>query len=147
MTVYRVLVTASRTWPDVVMLRDAMVQQATVAHRLGYDSVVFVHGGAVGGDTFCEQCVRIMRDEWGWPVDSEVDPVTKAQWDEFGGRAGHMRNQRMVDRGANVCLAFLEPCKRPRCDRPKPHDTHGTDGCVKAARRAGIEVIEHRRES
>lgn len=145
MTTYRVLVTASRTWPDVVMLRNAMIEQATIAHRQGYDRVVFVHGGAIGGDTFAEQQACIMRDEWGWPVDSEVHPVTKAEWDQFKGRAGHMRNDRMVARGANVCLAFLERCERPRCDRPKPHDTHGTEGCVKAARRAKIEVKEYRR--
>lgn len=126
------------------MLRRAMVEQANHAHRHGYDAVVFVHGGAIGGDTFCEQYARIMRDEWGWPVGTEVHPVTKAEWDEFKGRAGHMRNDRMAARGADVCLAFLERCKRPRCDRPKPHDTHGTAGCVKAAKRAGIEVVEYR---
>lgn len=141
--VYRVLITASRTWPDWHGLRKAMLAQVTHAYRSDYDAVVFVHGGAIGGDTFCEQYVQIMKG-FGWPVDSEVHSVTKAEWSEFGGRAGHMRNERMVAKGADICLAFLERCTRPRCDRPKPHDTHGTAGCVKAAQRAGIEVVEHR---
>jgi hypothetical protein len=42
---------------------------------------------------------------------------------------GHLRNQAMVDRGADVCLAFPLP------------DSRGTIDCMKRAKRAGIPVF------
>ena len=50
----------------------------------------------------------------------------------------------MVKAGGQLLLAFLEPCSRLNCEQPKPHDSHGTAGCVELARDAGIEIKEIR---
>lgn len=60
---------------------------------------------------------------WGLPV--EAHP---ADWRSCGRAAGLIRNQRMVDLGADLCLAF--PLGESR----------GTWDCVARARKAGIEV-------
>jgi hypothetical protein len=75
---------------------------------------------------------------WGYVVE-----VHEANWSVNGKAAGFLRNQEMVDAGANICLAFLMPCKRSGCRAPRPHDSHGTADCVKRARAAGIHVREY----
>jgi len=49
-------------------------------------------------------------------------------WDRQGNAAGPMRNKRMADLGAVLCLAF-----------PKG-ESRGTWDCIKRANRAGIPV-------
>lgn len=49
--------------------------------------------------------------------------------DDYCTKSGPRRNQAMVDKGANVCLAF-----------PHPRSMAGTAGCARKARRAGIRV-------
>jgi hypothetical protein len=48
-------------------------------------------------------------------------------WEVHGKAAGGMRNQRMVDAGADLCIAFP--------------GGKGTDNCAKKARKAGIPVL------
>jgi SLOG family YspA-like protein len=54
-----------------------------------------------------------------------------AAWEARGKQAGPERNQRMVEAGADLVLAF-----------PLPEGS-GTQHTMKLAREAGIEVIEH----
>lgn len=49
-----------------------------------------------------------------------------AEWKTFGRAAGHIRNQKMVDLGADVCLAFIKD------------ESPGATGCSNAAIAAGI---------
>lgn len=75
-----------------------------------------------------------------------------ANWQQHGRRAGHLRNQQMVDHvlelargGAQVvCTAFLDPCAKPGCRRDggASHWSHGAAGCREAALRAGLRVVD-----
>lgn len=64
-----------------------------------------------------------IAEELGW-----TDEPHPAEWHRLGPRAGPIRNQAMVDAGADVCLAFASPGSR------------GTWDCVRRAREAGIRV-------
>ena len=72
------------------------------------------------------------RIAFDWAVTNEV-PVQRfvAHWLELGRAAGPDRNQRMVDSGADLCLAF-------------PLDgSKGTQDCMRRARDAGIPVRDY----
>ena len=116
----RVLVTGSRNYDDKDILFDALADQ--------YEpGMIVVHGGARGADTLAGEWVKKMQT-LGYQVVAEVHP---ADWDRHGKSAGAIRNQEMVDAGADVCLAFPEG------------ESRGTRHCMKAAERAGIPVIDY----
>jgi hypothetical protein len=107
----RVLITGSRNFKD----RDAMV-----AALEGYDDdTVIVHGGARGADRLAHDVAFAM----GYSI-----ALFSADWNKHGKAAGPLRNQAMVDAGADVCLAFPLPGSK------------GTWDCVKRALRADIPV-------
>jgi hypothetical protein len=85
--------------------------------------VIVVGRCPTGAEYIAEGLARL----WGWPV--EPHPVTDADWRRIGPGAGPRRNQRMVDAGADVCVAFLTD------------DARGTRDCVQRAKAAGIPVI------
>lgn len=87
----------------------------------GFDEITLVHGGARGADTLA----AAIWSQSGLPV--EAHP---ADWNSFGGDAGTLRNERMVQLGADLCLAF-----------PLGQST-GTRGCMDLAEKAGIPVRE-----
>lgn len=55
--------------------------------------------------------------------------VCSADWDQHGRSAGPIRNQQMVDHGADLCLAFPGP------------NSKGTRDCMARARVALIPVL------
>jgi hypothetical protein len=107
----RVIITGARNWTNYAAIVTALG---------GYDDdTVIVAGGAHGADTLAHRVAVRM----GFAVE-----IFKADWDKYGKRAGPDRNQRMVNAGADVCLAFpLE-------------DSVGTWDCVRRATEAGIPV-------
>ncbi|MBF6326499.1 DUF2493 domain-containing protein [Nocardia cyriacigeorgica] len=114
----RLLVTGSRDWVDRQTIRDALAQ---AWRDLQPGPIVLVHGAARGADS-------IAADIWtsgGLPV--EAHP---ADWDTHGRKAGVLRNQVMVDAGADLCLAFPFPLGR----------SIGTWDCIRRAKAAGIHV-------
>ncbi len=114
----RILVTGSREWPstDVEPIRDAL---------LLYGPGIVVHGNAAGVDKLAAGVASRLRYTDGWPRPE----AHAAKWSEFGNFAGCERNQRMVELGADVCLAF-------------PTATSvGTYDCAARAERAGIRVV------
>lgn len=113
----RVLVTGSREWTDSYRLTRALAE----VHTRGDEDVTLVHGGAKGADFLAGEIAR----SWGWRV--EVHP---ARWDEHGRGAGPIRNQEMVDAGADVCVAFFKEGEANR----------GTRDCATKAKVAGIPV-------
>ena len=114
----RVLVTGSRNYDDKNTLFDALADQ--------YEpGMIVVHGGARGADTIACEWVKKMQS-LGYQVTTEVH---QADWYEYGKAAGLVRNEVMVDAGADVCLAF--PLGESR----------GTRHCMSAAEKAGIPVI------
>lgn len=119
----RLLVTGSRDWTDSRTMALALTK---AWHELGGVGVVLVHGGARGADTMAEQI--------GKRIGFEIERHP-ADW-SMGKAAGHIRNQRMVDLGADLCLAF--PIGESR----------GTRHCMALAVQAGIpmESIPAQRE-
>lgn len=112
---YRVLVTGDRNWA-CSRLATVVVVRLWARHP---DGLLIVHGGASGVDHAFEQVARMAG------VPTEVHP---ASWEVHGRRAGPIRNQAMVDGGADVCLAFHRDLRRSR----------GTRDCVRRALEAGI---------
>jgi hypothetical protein len=103
---YRVLVTGSRDWDDVITI-GAALEQALVdaADR----PVLVVHGACPSGaDRHADDYARWMRGK-GCSIDVEQHP---ANWQLEGKRAGFIRNARMVNLGADRCLAFIRSGSR-----------------------------------
>ncbi|MBF6540764.1 DUF2493 domain-containing protein [Nocardia farcinica] len=133
----RLLVTGSRNWTDRQIIRDAL---ARAWRDLQPGPIVLVHGAARGADT-------IASDIWtGGGLPDEPHP---AKWDQACGPtcthrrqrdsrvyhtcAGGIRNQLMVDLGADLVLGF-----------PIGAGWSGTKDCLARARAAGIrDVREH----
>jgi hypothetical protein len=105
------LVTGSRTWADRLSIRQAL---AAVWHP---DTVLVSGACPRGADALCEAC-------WThWNGRIEHHP---ADWDQHGRAAGMLRNQAMVDLGADLCIAFI-----------REHSA-GATHCAELAERAGI---------
>lgn len=113
----RVLVTGSRNWGNPDAVARAMLKIIPPDAR---ESVTVVHGGCpTGADAIADAIAR----EHGWRL--EVHP---ARWKAEGRAAGPLRNQRMVDAGADICLAF--PLGESR----------GTRDCIRRAVASGINT-------
>lgn len=92
----RVLVTGSRDWSDALGI-NAVLEEIDIAYPT--ERVTLVSGACpTGADAMCETIARA----FGWDVERHP-----ADWRTFGKRAGYLRNQEMVDLGADVCLAFI----------------------------------------
>lgn len=112
----RVLITGSRTWDDWRTIEVALREEWYAAN---WGGVTVVHGGARGADLTADYLAKRM----GLVVESHP-----ARWDLLGKRAGYVRNQHMVDLGADVCLAFIKDQSR------------GAMMCARIAEAAGIPV-------
>lgn len=111
----RVLVTGSRAWSDIEAIRFAMIAAWSCMGR-----PTLVTGGCpTGADAIAEDIAR----ELAWSIERHP-----ANWATYGKKAGPIRNQAMVDLGADICLAFPVGGSR------------GTRDCVRRARKAGIPV-------
>ena len=89
----RVLVTGSRTWTNTEAIRAAL------AAVWGDGTAVLVSGACPrGADRLAEQ----LWTRWGGHVERHP-----ADWDRHGRGAGYRRNTAMVERGADLCLAFI----------------------------------------
>lgn len=131
----RVLITGSRNWCYPAAVYGALLDLSTEFEVRPRDMVV-VHGAAPGADIQAEDKATLlgMKTEsypadWSRPCDAQCYHEPR----ERNGRpycpmAGHLRNQYMVDLGADICLAF--PLK----------DSRGTWDCVRRAKKAGIPV-------
>lgn len=127
---FRVLVTGSRDWRNL----DAVTEALAFAYLTsGRDKrMVLVHGTAAGLDTQA----ATQAGERGWIIEGHParwDTHTEACPDWHLGlstcrMAGHRRNQEMVDKGADICLAFIR------------NNSKGATGCATAAKKAGIPV-------
>lgn len=127
---YRILVTGSRDWTDQDAIWEALGN--TVAPIPIDREIVIVHG-------HCPRGADALADEWGRKYGATLERHP-ANWHLEGKRAGFIRNARMVNRGADVVLAFVGPCTSPRCRRTDPHPSHGASGCADLAEEAGIPV-------
>lgn len=129
----RILITGSRDWTDRAAIHRAIANEAMMG------SIVVVHG-------HCPSGADAIADEWVGVTGVYVERYP-ADWERscdsscyhrprfkngkpYCPMAGHLRNQQMVDRGADVCYAFPLP------------DSRGTKDCIRRAKKAGIKVIE-----
>lgn len=123
----RMIVTGSRHWKNVDAMRDMLLLMAErrqwirwVAGRLEHRAqITIVHGDARGADRIADMIAM----QLGWEVER-----FPADWARLGRAAGPERNHRMVQAGADMCVAF--PMKGSR----------GTWDCVRQAFDAGIEI-------
>ena len=123
----RILITGSRDWASDAILSNAVAE--AIPDNL--TRVTLVHGACpTGADLFASQLARRWRR-----FNEEAHP---ADWDTHGRAAGPIRNQAMVDLGADLCLAFIGPCTSPRCHKPGRHPSHGATHCADRAEKAGI---------
>ncbi|ALY08775.1 DNA binding domain protein [Arthrobacter phage Circum] len=91
----RVLITGSREWTDVRMIRDVL---KPIWEQ--YPKVTLVSGACPkGADKLCEDLAGL----FGWGVERHP-----AEWDKYGPRSGFKRNAEMVALGADVCFAFIK---------------------------------------
>ena len=119
----RVLVTGSREWAD----HDSVTWALDAELRM-HGAMTVVHGDCpTGADAIAAAWAREAGSR-GSRVTAEPHP---ADWGRHGKAAGPIRNQQMVDLGADVCLAF--PLGR----------SPGTRHCMRAAKKAGIPVIDY----
>lgn len=114
----RILVTGSRKWTDRERIRMALLWAWC---ELGCEpDCVLVHGDCpTGADALAAEIWSLAH----LPV--EAHP---ADWENLKRAAGPIRNQEMVNLGADLCLAFPLP------------ESRGTFDCMKRAERAGIPV-------
>jgi hypothetical protein len=113
---YRVLITGDRNWACLDLARR-IVDRLKARH----DAIEIIHGAAKGVDSAFHVA----------GINAGVGVIAcPAEWETYGPAAGPMRNQRMVDAGADVCLAFHSNLKWSK----------GTKGCVVRALDAGIPV-------
>ena len=112
----RVIVCGSRSWTDRDRIADRLCDLVLSLPR--GTQVTIVHGNAAGADRTAHQEAQ----KHGLFV--EPHP---ADW-SIGKRAGPMRNQKMADLGADLCIAFLKD------------QSTGTQDMIERARKAGIPV-------
>lgn len=91
----------------------------SVLHAFDPDRVIIVHGDARGADSLADHVAR------GFGFKTDPHP---ADWQRHGKGAGPIRNQQMLDAGADLVVAF--PGGR------------GTADMVRRAREAGVPVME-----
>ncbi|MFS0885320.1 DUF2493 domain-containing protein [Aeromicrobium sp. 179-A 4D2 NHS] len=129
----RLLITGSRDWADADMIFTALRQAWT---QLGaHPGTILVSGNCpTGADKIAEDI---------WEQRGHIVERHPADWSK-GRSAGPARNKKMVELGADLCLAFIGHCTSPRCKKPQPHDSHGATGCSKLAAKANIPVREYR---
>lgn len=116
----RLLVTGSRDLTDPA--GRALVQNALTEHG-AFPLILVVGDCPTGADRYARA--------WGRQLADDVE-VYQADWAINGKAAGPLRNQAMVDGGADLCLAFWRQGAGNR----------GTQDCVRRARIAGIPVVE-----
>lgn len=134
----RVLVTGSRKWPTEVGDEDwGTVWDAIQDERENGEEIVVVHGDARGADQIARMFAEFHENTpTGAPVHHDPVPCPSEEWERYGKAAGNMRNQKMVDKGADVCLAF-----------PIGKST-GTRDCMRRADDAKIPVkVFHLKDS
>jgi hypothetical protein len=120
----RLLITGSRTWDHASSITHVIQAALKTASGLG-EILTVVHGGAYGADAIAGSSTRRgFRD--GWPIREEAH---RAEWERYGKRAGMIRNQAMVNLGADLAAAFIRDHSR------------GATHCLRLIEAAGIPVV------
>lgn len=113
----RILITGSRKMTDYDLMRSEIINTINY-FAVDSSTVTIVHGNAKGADALAQQVAQALG------LKVEAYP---ADWN-IGRKAGPLRNQLMVDKGADACLAFAY------------QDSKGTKDCAQRARKANIPI-------
>lgn len=115
----RVLVTGSRDWDDIEAIHEALFE---VSREYSVDGIVLVHGACpTGADAIADKLWRALPQDT-----APMLELHAADWQKYGRRAGPIRNRKMVDLGADICLAFIK------------NSSGGAENALRLARNAGI---------
>ncbi len=114
----RILVTGDRNWACRELAKSVIER---LIARYGRDLVI-VHGAATGVDTAFSDAARDAR------LKVEPNEVTGVDWSYYGKRAGALRNAKMVQLGADLCIAVHRNLRA----------SLGTTDCATRAIAAGI---------
>jgi hypothetical protein len=99
-TPYRILVTGSRDWDDDEQVWLALGDAVGAIHRDDINrEIVIVHGD-------CPRGADAIADQWARRYGTTIERHP-ANWQINGKRAGFIRNDLMVNLGADLCLAFI----------------------------------------
>ena len=108
----KVVITGSREWTDKQRIFRRLAELP--------DKTTIIAGGARGADTIaaeaCEVYAHLTLQEF------------PADWEQYGKRAGYIRNAQMLDEKPDLVIAFWDG------------ESRGTLGCMKEAQRRGIPV-------
>lgn len=133
MAEHRILVTGSQDWNDGARI-----------HRV-LKALWILRPGAVLVSGACPRGADAHAEAWWRVLGGEVEPHP-ADWGRHGRAAGMRRSEKMVQLGADICVAFGMPCTRAACaglpaDLGWPyHVSHGTGHCARYAGDHGIPV-------
>lgn len=116
----RIIITGSRNWNDYAMIKRVLHMYRSTSNGA---RIVVAHGGNPRGADFMAS--KIVRVDYPQHYVEEIHP---ADW-SLGRSAGPIRNQHMVDLGADACLAF--PLRESR----------GTYDCIRRARQSKIPTF------
>jgi YspA, cpYpsA-related SLOG family len=131
----RILVTVSRGWRDRALMHRVLAACWQLA-----PGAVLVSGANPDGDRMAEAIWQSLGGEveqhkarWTAPCRPHCHHGARAE--RLGGgtycqAAGDYRNEEMADEGADLCLAFIGPCRKVGCPVPGQHGSHGATGCA-----------------
>jgi len=101
---FRVLVSGSRTWTDVEVIKTEL---QFIAKK--YNNVVLVSGHAVGADRIAEEIAVGL----GWVVE-----IHEPDW-SIGASAGYKRNTKMLETDVQAVIAFHKDNSKGTADTIK----------------------------
>ncbi len=108
----RVLVCGGREFDDFEQVAMTLSRHMQVGD-------VLVHGGCEGADTLAGRY---------WSMLSGIVEIHYADWDQYGRRAGPVRNQQMLDSGIDFVVVF--PGGRGTADMVRRCKAAGVPGVV-----------------
>lgn len=119
----KILTAGSRTWEGIWgEWRIQVVLNRLLLTAAALDSPLRLMNGA------CPQGADAIVKRW---ADRRLVPLDEfpAEWLKYGNRAGLMRNEYMVNLGADMCVAFLR------------NNSRGTQNTIDLARAVGIPTF------
>jgi hypothetical protein len=131
--------TGSRTWPDLRLLEDTLLDVWHDALQDGFEGIELMHGCAEGADAIGDAWAirhgvprRRRPADWNGPCADACPPGHRRRnrrGIEYCPLAGHRRNQQMVDEGPLLLVAAHH------------NGSTGTADCIRRAEAAGIPVL------